>query len=229
MTHISNFLAANKLWVLLSIGAVFNFFWITQFNKKLRINSIVAAVLSILHMVFSVIFVKIFAFIEGVPGGMSLYGCFFFLPVLFFLIALLTKRNIADVFDAFTVPTLVIAFFGRANCLFSGCCLGNIIPGTENVRWPTREAELVLYIVLYIFFRRRVKNVKFRGLMYPIFIMVYGTFRFIVEWLREGDSIILIFHISHFWSLLSVFIGGIICYSAYHFRKKSKEAVRGGK
>lgn len=229
MTHISNFLVANKLWVLLSIGVVFNFFWVIQFNKKLRINAIVTVVLTIIHMISGVLFTKLLAFIEGSPGGMSLFGGLFLVPVLCCVVALIFNRNLYDACDVFTIPTIVAMFFGRLNCLFSGCCLGTIIPGTENVRWPTRELELVLYVILYMVLRNKVNKTKYRGRIYPIYMITYGIFRFIVEWFRESGIIIGGIHIAHIWALVAVLIGLVVCYILYRHDNmsiKNSKAVK---
>ena len=163
--------------------------------------------LSIVHMISAVLCAKVFAFMEGVSGGMSLYGGLFFLPILFILVAWLTNRDIVEACDVFTVPNIVTVFCARMNCLFSGCCLGTIIPGTTDWRWPTREIELILYIILYIVLRQKTGKSKYKGKLYPIYMITYGTFRFCIEWFRENDSVVNIFHISHIWSLLSVAIG----------------------
>ena len=94
----------------------------------------------------------------------------------------------------------------RLNCLFSGCCLGKPIPGTEHT-WPTRQAELVYYAVLLIFLWRKVGKPGFSGKVYPIYMMSYGIFRFIVEWFRETTNPVAFFHISHIWALVSIAVG----------------------
>ena len=158
-------------------------------------------------MICAVLCAKVLAFMEGVPGGMSLYGGLFLLPVLFCIIAWLSKRNIAETCDVFTIPNIVTVFCARLNCIFSGCCLGTVIPGTEGLRWPTREVELVLYVVLYIVLRNKTGKPKFKGKLYPIYMISYGIFRFVIEWFREGNEVAGVFHISHLWSILAIVIG----------------------
>lgn len=210
--NIGTWLAANKLWILLGVAASFNCFWLIQYRAKLRVNATVAVVLGVLHMVCSVLFAKIFAFIEGVPGGMSLYGGLFFLPVTFCLVAAVTKRNIAETCDVFTIPTIVTVSCARINCLFSGCCLGRIIPGTDGIRWPTRELELGLYVVLYIALRKKIGKPRSRGKLYPAYMITYGAFRFVVEWFRETENLIGFAHLSHIWSIAAMVTGGLLIF-----------------
>jgi len=210
--NITTWIINNKFWLLLGTATVFNGIWIMQYKEKLRIKEWLAFVLAILHMFCSVLFAKAFAFMEGTAGGMSLYGGHFGLPILFCLVAWMTKRNIADVCDVFTIPTIVTVTCARINCVFSGCCLGVIIPGTDGIRWPTRELELILYVVLYIFLRNKIGKSQYRGKLYPIYMISYGTFRFIIEWFRETTNMVSFAHLSHIWSIVAIVIGSLMLY-----------------
>lgn len=130
---IANWIMDNKLWLLLMIGSLFGYFWLSEWKKKLNIGNGMAMLLSVLNSVFGVLFVKIFAFLEGVPGGMSLFGGIFFLPAVYYVGAKLTKRDMALVFDIFAICTIFTVMCARTNCLLAGCCGGILIPGTDGV------------------------------------------------------------------------------------------------
>ena len=124
----------------------------------------VAFCLSILHVAYGVFCVKAFAVLEGNPisnGAMSLFGAVFFMPVAYWLGAKLTKRDVAEVFDIFAPCMIFTLLCARVNCLFAGCCQGRLIPGMEPWRFPTRELELVFYIVFLAILSPRV----LRGLL----------------------------------------------------------------
>ena len=208
---------------MLGTATVFNGIWIMQFKEKLRIKEWVTFVLAVIHMFCAVLLAKIFAFMEGTPDGMSLYGGHFGMPILFCVVAWLSKRNIADACDVFTIPTIVTVTCARINCVFSGCCLGTIIPGTDGMRWPTRELELVLYVVLYILLRNKIGKTKYKGKLYPIYMISYGTFRFIIEWFRETDTMVGFAHLSHILSFVAIVTGSL----AIHLI--NKKATNGGK
>lgn len=214
------FIIEHRLYLLLAIATAFGYFWLSQFKEKLRIKEWMALVLSILHTLIGVLCVKFFAFLESGDGNeMSLYGAVFFLPAIYFACAKLTKRKVADVFDVFTICTVCTLLCARFNCIFAGCCLGSIIPGTEALRWPTRELEIVFYVVLFILLRKKVCKKKYSGLIYPIYMMAYGVFRFIVEFFRESEHDFGWIHISHVWSLVAIAIGAGIYFWLF---KKSK-------
>lgn len=228
------------LYILLAVAVAFGYFWLSQFKEKLRIGEGMALLLSVLHTLIGLLCVKFFAFLEsGGPGAMSLFGAIFFLPVFYFAAAKLFKRSVADVFDIFTISVVFTLLCARLNCFHGGCCLGCPIPGTEDLRWPTRELETVFYIVLLVLLGKKVGKPKFTGKIYPMYMMAYGVFRFIVEWFRETANPVGFFHISHIWALISIAIGTGIYYKLSQApqtgskdRKKSKAvdtAKKGGK
>ena len=214
------FLMGNILYVLLAVGVVFNLFWLGGNKSKLKMNTAGVVLFSVIHTVVGVLFVKTFAFLEsGTFNGMSIFGAVFFMPLAYFLGAKLFKRNIADVFDVFTVCMVFTLLLARLNCIFEGCCLGLPIPFIEGARWPTREAEIVLYIAFLILFANKATKKVSTGVLYPIYMIWYGVFRFTIEWFREAKYFVGFFHISHIWAILSIVVG--VCIYLY-ITKKNK-------
>lgn len=199
-----SFFKTHSIYFILALAAVFCFAWLMSKREKLRMNWVAAIILSILEVAFALVYAKLFAKLEG-GGNMSLYGGLFFLPITYIIGALITRRRIRDVVDVFAVCTLITVFFARLNCLIAGCCLGKVI-GETAYRWPHREVELILYAVLLEIFIYRCSKKKNHGELYPIYMISYGTLRFITEFLRESDQIG-VFHRAHYWSIICVVIG----------------------
>ncbi|MBQ8623883.1 MAG: prolipoprotein diacylglyceryl transferase [Oscillospiraceae bacterium] len=225
MNIFTQWIVDNKLWLLLALATFFGYFWLVQFKNKLQINDIAAFLLSVIHTVIGVLCVKAFAFLEsGEAGGMSLYGAVFFLPVVYFIGAKITKLSPEDVFDIFTINTVFTLLCARLNCIFSGCCLGKPIPGTNGWLWPTRELEIIFYIILLILLGKRVGKAKYKARIYPTYMIAYGTFRFVIEWFRESDNLIFgNMHISHIWSLIAIAAGVIVCYVLKYIKTANKK------
>lgn len=217
----AGFINQHFLYILLAVATAFGYFWLSQFKEKLRISEWMALLLAVLHTVVGVLCVKVFAFMEGEPGGMSLFGAIFFLPALYALAAFITKRKAADIFDVFTISVIFTLLCARLNCLKAGCCLGNMIFETE-LRWPTRELEIIFYLILIGWLGKKAGKAKFSGKLYPIYMMAYGAFRFVEEWFRETKNSIGIFHISHIWALVSIAVGAGIYYKLTKVDPKRK-------
>jgi len=180
-------------------------------------------ILSVLHTAIGVCSVKVFAFLEsGDIGNMSLFGGVFFMPAAYWLGAKLTKRPCCKVCDVFTPCMLFTLMCARINCIISGCCAGLAIPGT-HFHFPTRELEILYYIVMLILLTPRVAKTKNPGSIYPLYMASYGAFRFIDEFFRTSSTGML-FHLSHVWAAIA-FAAGLSIYIEINARNHQRKKV----
>lgn len=216
-------LSDHALILLLGCGTLFNVYWLHRCRERLHLRWLSVLLLSVLHTVLGVLSVKVFALFEtGNFSNMSLFGGVFFMPLFYWGVAKLAKQKAADVFDVFTICLVFTLMCARLNCIISGCCLGAHIPieGLTHLRFPTRELELLFYVLLLSRLWRKVVTGSARGMIYPIYMISYGIFRFVTETLRFSDRTNSILHVSHLWALLSLGIG-ISIYG--ELRKKEKK------
>lgn len=216
-------LSDHALILLLGCGTLFNVYWLHRCRERLHLRWLSVLLLSVLHTVLGVLSVKVFALFEtGDFSNMSLFGGVFFMPLFYWGVAKLAKQKTADVFDVFTICLVFTLMCARLNCIISGCCLGAHIPieGLTHLRFPTRELELLFYVLLLSRLWRKVLSGSARGMIYPIYMISYGIFRFVTETLRVSSRANSILHISHLWALLSLGIG-ISIYG--ELRKKEKK------
>ena len=216
-------LSDHALILLLGCGTLFNVYWLHRCRERLHLRWLSVLLLSVLHTVLGVLSVKVFALFEtGDFSNMSLFGGVFFMPLFYWGVAKLAKQKTADVFDVFTICLVFTLMCARLNCIISGCCLGAHIPieGLTHLRFPTRELELIFYVILLSRLWRKVLSGSARGMIYPIYMIAYGIFRFVTETLRFSDRTDSILHVSHLWALLSLGIG-ISIYG--ELRKKEKK------
>lgn len=216
-------LSDHALILLLGCGTLFNVYWLHRCRERLHLRWLSVLLLSVLHTVLGVLSVKVFALFEtGDFSNMSLFGGVFFMPLFYWGVAKLAKQKTADVFDVFTICLVFTLMCARLNCIISGCCLGAHIPieGLTHLCFPTREMELLFYVILLSQLWRKVLSGSARGMIYPIYMISYGIFRFVTETLRVSNRTDSILHISHLWALLSLGIG----MSIYgELRKKEKK------
>ena len=216
-------LSDRALFILLGCGTLFNVYWLHRCRERLHLRWLSVLLLSVLHTVLGVLSVKVFALFEtGNFSNMSLFGGVFFMPLFYWGVAKLAKQKAADVFDVFTICLVFTLMCARLNCIISGCCLGAHIPieGLTHLRFPTREMELLFYVLLLSQLWRKVVTGSARGMIYPIYMISYGIFRLVTETLRFSDRTDSILHVSHLWALLSLGIG-ISIYG--ELRKKEKK------
>lgn len=223
-------LSDHALMLLLGCGTLFNVYWLHRCRERLHLRWLSVLLLSVLHTVLGVLSVKVFALFEtGDFSNMSLFGGVFFMPLFYWGVAKLAKQKTADVFDVFTICLVFTLMCARLNCIVSGCCLGAHIPieGLTHLRFPTRELELLFYVILLSRLWRKVLSGSARGMIYPIYMISYGIFRFVTETLRFSDRTDSILHVSHLWALLSLGIG-ISIYGELQKKEKKTGGRRNG-
>lgn len=223
-------LTDHALILLLGCGTLFNVYWLHRCRERLHLRWLSVLLLSVLHTVLGVLSVKVFALFEtGNFSNMSLFGGVFFMPLFYWGVAKLAKQKAADVFDVFTICLVFTLMCARLNCMISGCCLGAHIPieGLTHLRFPTRELELLFYVILLSRLWRKVVTGSARGMIYPIYMISYGIFRFVTETLRFSDRTDSILHVSHLWALLSLGIG-ISIYGELQKKEKKTGGRRNG-
>lgn len=220
---------SGYLILLLGIGTAFNGCWLFKLQKRVQLKGWQILAFSVLHTVWGVFSVKVFAIAESgfnwkMAGNMSLFGGVFFMPIFYFAGAKLLRAKPAEIFDAGTVCMLFTLMCARINCILSGCCQGAWI-GNTGCRWPTREAELVYDLVAIIVLGRWVLKREKRGEIYTMYMISYGIFRFVSEGFRasEGNSWM---HLAHIWALLSMCIGASLYWEMEKKGGKKKNGRR---
>ena len=215
------------LIIILTISTVLCFLWLFLFNKeKLKAKTWEIILIAFLHTLLGVGFVKFFAIIEAgfnadEAGSMSLYGGIFFMPITYLIYAKIKKLPVGMVFDVFAVCLVATLTLARINCLFMGCCLGAFIDDKYTIRFPSREAELVINSSFVAFAVFANLKEKFSSKIFPLYLVYYGFFRFIIEFFRESMDAAGPFHIAHAWSFISFLVGLTIL--GYQWLKEKKE------
>lgn len=213
----------------LGIAAGLPIVW--QRRKPLGQKNILQVILICLAFsVCSTVSAMIFAGVEGVisgegfgMGAVSTYGVYLICPFMLAVFAKVLKIKMSDMFDVFALYALPSLFFLRCNCLISGCCGGKEIFST-GLTWPTREAELIFYVIMLIVLLKHEKKKVPKGTAFPLLMIAYGSFRFIEEWFRTASGAGVI-HLAHIWSLIAITAGA----SIYLELKSQKREHRGGK
>lgn len=151
-------------------------------------------------------------------GGMSFHGG---ISGMILSIFIFSRKNNLDFFllsDYISLVAPIGLFFGRLANFINTELIGRvtdfplaiIYPSIDNLpRHPSQLYEaffegIVLFLILLIIFLKKNSNQK-SGYISGIFLLIYGIFRFIIEFTREPDSHIgLIFNLYSMGQLLSI-------------------------
>jgi len=101
--------------------------------------------------------------------------------------------------DIVVVGIPLFHFFGRIGCFLGGCCFGivsrfgfldtnNPITITNGVpRFPVQLLEAAFNLCLFFFLNHLLNNGKFKDRLIYVYLTIYATGRFFIEYLR-GDA-----------------------------------------
>ena len=235
--------------LMIAVGIIACFGVLFQFGKKRKIeerfidfifyNAIVAIILGFGS---AALFQATYNYIENPSAGFNFEGGLTFIGGLIGgIVSVLVgyaifrpryKARLVDMISIAPCCILIAHAFGRVGCFFAGCCygkptdsfLGVQFPGMSQKVHPTQLYEAIflfaLFTLCYLLYWK--KNFKHNLSLY---LVVYGIFRFCIEYLRGDDRGQLIGMISpsQFWSILMV-VGGVAVYFLLEWLFKKRDA-----
>ena len=152
-------------------------------------------------------------------GGLVFYGGLIFSSAAGIIYAKLAKLSALDAADLIA-PFLALGHsIGRIGCFLNGCCFGKptdsvfgiCFPHSIEKVYPTQVFSFVgLFFIFILLFYIQKKRV-FKGEIISIYLILYGTFRFFIEFLR-GDlrPILYILSFTQIISIAAVCIGVLL-------------------
>ena len=150
-------------------------------------------------------------------GGMSFHGGLIGVILSIYIFSIFKKINFFYLADLVSVVAPIGLFFGRIANFINTELIGRpteffisvIYPNIDNLpRHPSQLYEAifegaVLFLILIYFFVKKY-NLNICGIISGLFLTLYSTFRFIIEFLREPDA-----HLGLFFNFIS--LGQILC------------------
>lgn len=159
-------------------------------------------------------------------GGMVFYGGFIGATIALLIYVKFSKVCFKNVItDIFVICVPLFHTFGRIGCFLGGCCYGieskfgfvahnELLPEMSGVRrFPVALIESGLNFLIFLFLLYLFKKEKKRGKLLFVYMIIYPTIRFCLEFLR-GDEIRGIFFglSTSQWLSIIIFAIGIVGY-----------------
>ncbi len=139
------------------------------------------------------------------------------------------KSKLLDVLSLAPCCILIAHAFGRVGCFFAGCCYGKPTDGVFGVTFPGMSHPVhptQLYEATFLFLTFAICMVLYlkKDFKYnlPLYLIAYGVFRFLIEYVRNDSRGELIGAVtpSQFWSIVMVLIGvALIFYLRVAYKK----------
>ena len=225
-------------------------FWI-YFDRKLDegfknyfyvlMTGLIAAVIG---FVGAVLTQNLYSFIQDPSSyqwtfAMTFYGGLFFGVVAFLVVyfawARKHYRGLHHLLQIFPACICFAQAFGRVGCFFAGCCYGLPTEEWYGMYFPTLGYKAIptnLYEAIFLFLLATVLLVlalnNKKDVPMPLYLLAYGVFRFLIEFLRDDHRGAFIPGISpsQFWSIIMVVSGfAYIVFSRLYWKKAKQEPV----
>ncbi len=149
-------------------------------------------------------------------SGMSIYGAVIFTPIIVLIICLLAKQPWKPILDLLAPSGITLVGCAKLGCLFLGCCpgiecsFGIYYENYNKTMFPSPVFEFITIAAIVVIGFLYVYKYKNRtvGTLYPLLCMLYGSTRFLWEFMRyyyppEAKHIILGMS---FWQFVSILV-----------------------
>lgn len=174
-------------------------------------------------------------------GGLAIYGGVIGGAIGVGLFCLIHKKNFFAVADIAVCSLILGQAIGRIGCFFAGCCYGIEVTDPSLMKYPIATeiggtwhyatffyesfwnflVFAALMLTLYL-----GKNIKERGVLMSMYLILYGTGRAIIETYR-GDSLYLgSIKVSQLLSILLIVAGITIISLIYIFKYAVKKPLK---
>ena len=146
------------------------------------------------------------------------------------------KENPGDYADLGAIAIPLFHSFGRLGCFLTGCCYGveskigfvyhhALTPGANDVcRFPIQLVEMSLNIALFFFLQHLLRKGKAKGKLLNLYLLIYPTYRFILEFFRGDDYRGFLFGLSTSQLISILLLLGNVIFMLCSKKKSNQEA-----
>lgn len=168
-------------------------------------------------------------FIGGLIGGVA---CFL---AIYFIFRKKYTARLYEVISLLPCGILIAHAFGRIGCFFAGCCygketdsfLGVQFPDLPHPVHPTQLYEAAFLFVLFAVSVYLILKKDFKHNL-SLYLIAYGVFRFLIEYVRGDDRGELVGFVSpsQFWSILMMVAGVAIIFVMNRILNKAAQSEK---
>ena len=205
----------GSFWICTTLGISIMTGLLWTRRKKFGLNFVQTVVLNITLPIIGFAGSKLLYIVENYNQvldsgnvGMSFFGTVFIIPIIMPLIGKLIGVPARKVLDICIPGGIAVLCCIRINCFIMGCCSG-VLVFWFGTRFPLPiqlfEAIGDIWLLIQLLRWEKVSNPG--GKNYPLFLVFYGTMRFLLEWLRVRSSSLLGMSHGHWFSLVAITIG----------------------
>ena len=170
---------------------------------------------------------EIFAFWRG---GMVFHGGMFAVVIGEAIYCHYRKLPFLETMD-YLIPFVSLGYaVARIGCFLNGCCYGHetdlpwgmVFPVLDNAaRHPTQLYSFVAVLFIAFILRKLWHVSRYDGHVFSWFLLLYGTYRLLVEFLRVDPDVLWILSTAQLVSIGFILVGGaVLLYKRKHLQKQ---------
>ncbi len=160
-------------------------------------------------------------------GGLSFHGGLIGMFVVGYIFCKKKRINMLQMADIFVIPVGIALMLGRIGNFINGELYGRVtdlpwcfkFKGAEGCRHPSQIYEagknLLIFIVMWTIKDKKQPH----GFFFALFLMMYGTLRFLIEFVRQPELSVGALTMGQFLCVLMIITGGVLM---WHLKKPSK-------
>lgn len=220
------------------LGFLLVFLFNIWYGKKRRISALHSVITTLLVYSATYIWIYVLFWIESgfsSWGGNNIVRGFIYVPLLAYPVAKLLKIKWIDMCD-FIAPCVCLSQgISHIGCIFTGCCGG--YPSSWGIysSWqsctvfPVQlfESATALAVFALLVYLNKKQSYQTDGKSYPLMLILFGSTRFLWEFARDNEKILLGCSSLAFHALFMAIVGATVLYCIHkttiHTKRKRKK------
>lgn len=203
----------STYWMMFVVGVVGMAVLCCLRAKRYRLSYLKAVLFSLMLALCGLLGTKLLYILEnwsetiqtGITlGGQSFFGALFLVPFFVAIYGKIFKLHPMESTDFCAAPVIFILTCMRLGCAMSGCCAGICI-GT--FQWPAQLMEACADSALLVYILTKEVKAGAKGQLYPVLMLVYGSYRFFLEFIRDTVKDWLFLSHGQWFSIVAVAVG----------------------
>ena len=207
---------------MMGVGMVGMFVTVLRRREKNNLSVPQALKFTLLMIAVSLVGTFVMGYVSwNVIGAKDIFGAIFLLIPTMPFVGRLFGLTSGQAFDLTAMCMLVVHFFVRIGCYCAGCCEGIVIYTDDSYfQFPYIITMCLVNILMILWFLRIELRANKQGVLYPLFLISYGSMRIIWDALMYYENLMLGLRPAQWYGMIAVIIGFIWL---IRYKKRIKE------